>query len=163
MTHKPPLRALVILLLLLAIAGCSSQPKPTEIEADFTAFDLEGNPVKLSDYLGKIVVLNFWAIWCGPCLMEMPDLEAVYQEYSDREVVVLAVNVSESASDIVTFSQEYDLTFPMLRDSDLTVVKKYGVRSLPTTFFIDREGQVRVSRVGAMNKAYITQQIDRLL
>ena len=163
MTHKTPLRALTILCVLLTIVGCNSQSRPTELEADFTAFDLEGNPVKLSDHLGNIVVLNFWAIWCSPCRLEMPALEAIYQEYRDRKVVMLAVNVSESATDIATFAQQNHLTFLMLRDTNLDVVKKYGIRSLPTTFFIDREGQVRMSRVGAMNKAFVAQQIDLLL
>lgn len=163
MTHNTPLRAFAILCVLLALVGCNSQSSPTELEADFTAFDLEGNPVKLSDHLGNIVVLNFWAIWCAPCRMEMPALEAIYQEYRDRQVVILAVNVSESAADIAAFAQENRLTFLMLRDANRDVVKKYGIRSLPTTFFIDREGQVRMSRIGAMTKAFVAQQIDLLL
>ena len=163
MTHKTPLRALTILCVLLAIVGCNSQSRPTELEADFTALDLEGNPVKLSDHLGNIVVLNFWAIWCAPCRMEMPDLEAIHQEYSGRKVVILAVNVSESATDIAAFAQQNHLTFLMLRDTNLDIAKKYAVRVLPTTFFVDREGQIRMSRVGAMDKAFVAQQIDLLL
>lgn len=163
MTHKTPLRAFAILCVLLAIVGCNSQSKPAELEADFTAVDLEGTPVQLSDHLGNIVVLNFWAIWCAPCRMEMPDLETIYQEYRDRQVVILAVNVSESAADITAFAQQNHLTFLMLRDANLDVAKKFGIRSLPTTFFIDREGQVRMSRVGAMTKAFVAQQIDLLL
>jgi len=163
MIRKLPLHALVTTLLLLAIVGCNSQPRPTELESDFTALDLEGSPVKLSDHLGKIVVLNFWAIWCLPCRIEMPALEAVYQEYGDREVIILAVNVSESASDIIAFGKEYGLTFPMVRDPELQAAQKYGIRSLPTTFFIDREGQVRASRVGTVNRAFVRQQIELLL
>jgi len=163
MTHKTLLRALTILCVLLAVVGCNSQSRPTELKADFTAFDLEGNPVKLSDHLGNIVVLNFWAIWCAPCRSEMPALETIYQEYRDRQVVILAVNVSESATDIAAFAQQNHLTFLMLRDANRDVVKKYGIRSLPTTFFIDREGQVRMSRVGAMSKTFVAQQIDLLL
>jgi len=163
MTHKTLLRALTILCVLLAVVGCNSQSRPTELKADFTAFDLEGNPVKLSDHLGNIVVLNFWAIWCAPCRSEMPALETIYQEYRERQVVILAVNVSESATDIAAFAQQNHLTFLMLRDANRDVVKKYGIRSLPTTFFIDREGQVRMSRVGAMSKTFVAQQIDLLL
>ena len=163
MIHKLPLRVLVTTLLVLAIVGCNSHPSPTELESDFTALDLEGNPIKLSDHLGKIVVLNFWAVWCQPCRIEMPALEAVYQEYLDRAVIILAVNVSESASDIISFRKEYGLTFPMVRDSELQAAQKYGIRSLPTTFFIDREGQVRASRVGTVNRAFVRQQIDLLL
>ena len=165
MKHKLILRALEVTIVLLTIIGCTSKPQstPTPLPiADFAAHDLNGNPVKLSDYLGKIVVLNFWATWCPPCRAEMPGLEAFYQEYRDQGVVVLAVNVSDSAADIIAFAREYGLTFPILRDSQREGIRTYKVQALPTTFFLDRQGQVRHRQVGAMSKDAFAQLLERL-
>jgi thiol-disulfide isomerase/thioredoxin len=161
----------MILILSLTI-GCSSGPQTKEVEKDFAAYDLDGNQVRLSDYRGKIVVLNFWALWCGPCLLEMPHLDAIQREYHDRDVVVLAVNVSESASDITAYAQEYNLSFPILRDTELEAARTYGIRSLPTTFFIDREGLIHCydeggrehcAHVGARSEGFFADHIESIL
>ena len=163
MTRRLPLQALTMSLILLAIVSCSSDPQPTEFEKDFSAYDLDDNLVRLSDYQGKIVVLNFWATWCAPCRWEMPALEQLYNEYRDRDVVLLSINVSESASEITAFAQEWGLTFPILRDTELEGAKTFGIRSLPTTFLIDRKGKVRMGKVGMIDVTSITQQIEDLL
>ena len=158
MTHKTALRTFATMLILAAVIGCSSQSQPSEFQSidDFTV-------EKLNEYRGQVVVLNFWAKWCKPCRVEMPDLEAVYQEYREQGVVVLAVNVSESSPDIADFAEELGLTFPILRDSKQEAMREYNVKILPTTCFIDREGRVRHSRVGAMTKSVMTKQIESLL
>ena len=163
MTRRLPLQALTMCLIVLAIVSCSSNPQPTEFEKDFGAYDLDDNLVRLSDYEGKIVVLNFWATWCAPCRWEMPALEQLYNEYRDRDVVLLSINVSESASEIAAFAQEWSLTFPILRDTELEAAKTFGIRSLPTTFLIDRTGKVRMGKVGMIDVTSITQQIEDLL
>lgn len=158
MTHKIALRTFATTLILVAIVGCSSQGQPSDLEPidDFTV-------ERLNEYRGQVVVLNFWAIWCGPCRVEMPDLEAVYQEYQEQGVVVLAVNVSESSADIADYAKELGLTFPILRDSKQEAMREYNVKILPTTYFIDRKGRIRHSRVGTMTKSVMTKQIESLL
>jgi thiol-disulfide isomerase/thioredoxin len=146
------------MLILVAVIGCTSQGQPSDVPSidDFTA-------QRLDEYRGQVVVLNFWAVWCKPCRVEMPDLEAVYQEYREQGAVVLAVNVSESSADIADFAEELGLTFPIFRDSKQEAMREYNVKILPTTFFIDRKGLVRHSRVGTMTKSVMTKQIEALL
>ena len=149
---------LLIMLLVLAVllGGCAAQEvqttEPQEAETteaarvkapDFTVYDANGNEVKLSDYLGKPVVLNFWASWCGPCKMEMPDFEEKYQELGE-DVQFLMINLTdgtgetlESASSFIA-SQGY--TFPVFYDTSSIAAATYGISSIPTTFFIDAEG-----------------------
>jgi thiol-disulfide isomerase/thioredoxin len=165
MNHPLELRTFVTLLVLatVVLAGCKSQtppaPESTAVPTAVGTFTSE----TLEQYSGKIVVLNFWAIWCGPCRSEMPDLEAVYQEYRDSGVVVVGVNVTESSEDILAYAQKLNLTFPLLRDAEAEGTSTYSVRALPTTFFIDREGQVRHRQLGAMKKLFITEKVDSLL
>ena len=165
MNHRLALRTFVTMLLLAAVmlVGCKSQSapapentaRPTTVET-FTAETLE-------QYGGKIVVLNFWAIWCGPCRSEMPDLEAVYQQYRDHGVVVVGVNVTESSADILAFAQKLNLTFPLLRDAEAEGATAYSIRALPTTLFIDREGQVQHRQLGSMKKDFIVAKVESLL
>jgi thiol-disulfide isomerase/thioredoxin len=118
---------------------------------------------KLNQYRGKIVLLNFWAIWCKYCIQEMPDLEAVYRQYRDQGVVVLAVNVTEDEAAILDYAKKSGLTFPMLRDTDQLASKAYKVQAFPTTVFMDRQGKVRYTQIGAMKKSFMVQQIEALL
>lgn len=111
---------------------------------DFTLTNLDGTAVTLSDHLGQPIVINFWASWCAPCRIEMPELQTLHDQYATDGLVILAVNQAETA-DVAAgfFFDEMGLTFtnPLL-DTDLSVTNKYGVRNLPTTFFIDANGKV---------------------
>ena len=160
---KRMLISLLVLGLLLPTVACRSAETKGSAATDFAAVDLQGNVVKLSDYFGSIVVLNFWAIWCGPCRSEIPDLEEFYRENKDKGVIVLGVNLSESAEEVQAFIDQNELTMPMIRDEELNGAKAYGIKSIPSTYFIDREGRVRATRVGAMNKAFIEEQVEPLL
>jgi len=145
--------------------GCGSQPDPTPAQSDQSqpASIGEFSSEKLDEYLGSVVVVNFWAIWCLPCRIEVPALEAAHRRYRDQGVIVLAVNVSESSSDILSFAQKQGLTLTLLRDSQQRAMKTYDVSMLPTTLFIDRQGQIRLRQVGAMSQAFVEQQIESLL
>jgi thiol-disulfide isomerase/thioredoxin len=168
MIHKSLLLALVMAVIMSTVLGCSSKT-PTATTAtkkpgfDFTVEDLDGRTVRVSDYLGKTVLVNFWAIWCGPCRSEMPDLNAVYRQYRDRGVVVLAVNVTEDSSAIKSFAQQQGLALPMLRDVGNVVGRALRIDALPTTFFIDREGQLRRKTIGAMRREFMVEQVEALL
>jgi thiol-disulfide isomerase/thioredoxin len=124
---------------------------------------LSGEEVNLSDYLGKIVVLNFWATWCGPCREEMPLFEQAQQQYGSDDLVVLAVNVREGASSVRSFVERFALTYPILLDERGSVARRYRVRSFPTTYFIGRDGTVEGRRVGAYTQRILFGRIDQLL
>lgn len=111
---------------------------------DFTLTNLDGTAVTLSDHLGQPIVINFWASWCGPCRIEMPELQTLHDQYAADGLVILAVNQAETADTAAGFFfDEMGLTFanPLL-DSETAVANEYGARNLPTTFFIDANGQV---------------------
>ena len=130
---------------------------------DFTVYEEEGNAVKLSDFEGKPVVLNFWASWCGPCKSEMPDFEEAYGEYGE-EIQFLMVNMTdgyhetiESAKKLITDS---GYTFPVYYDTDLEAAKAYSVYSIPVTYFIDKDGYMTAYAQGALDKATLQKGID---
>jgi len=108
----------------------------------FTLKDLKGKQVKLEDNRGKIVFLNFWATWCPPCRKEMPSMEKLHTKFKDRDFTMLAVDLREETKKVRVFQEKFKLNFPILLDSDGRVGLRYGVRSIPTTYLIDREGYV---------------------
>lgn len=111
---------------------------------NFQLRDLDGNMVELSQFRGKVVLLNFWATWCGPCREEMPSMEQLYRNVPRKDFEILAVSTDPQGV-VVTrpFQQEMGLTFPILHDPDMRVGLSYGARSLPMSFMIDRHGIVR--------------------
>ncbi|MBU0492502.1 MAG: TlpA family protein disulfide reductase [Chloroflexi bacterium] len=147
-----------------AIVPAPSAGAEPEMAPDFALQDLAGKTVHLSDYRGQAVVLNTWATWCGPCRAEMPDLEKLSVTYADRGLVVLAVNVGESQEQVAAFIQEQGYTLPVLLDTTAEAVAyPYRVRGIPTTFFIDREGRIVDTRVGAMSLAEMEQRAAAIL
>ena len=132
---------------------------------DFTVYDLEGNPVHLLSYLGKPIVLNFWASWCGPCKMEMPDFQKAFEEL-DGNVQFLMVNMTDGSRETVetaiSFIESQGYTFPVLFDSDMDAAITYNAYSLPTTYFISAEGQVIARASGAISAELLQQGIDMI-
>ena len=117
---------------------------------NFQLRDLNGRLVTLSDLRGKVVLLNFWATWCGPCRVEMPAMEQLYQMFQRKDFEILAVSTDAQGVAITRpFQQEHHLTFPILHDADYRVGLTYGARSLPMTFLVDRQGVVRHQVFGA--------------
>ena len=122
----------------------SSGSVPTEENSNpapnFTVYDLNGTPVQLSDYLGKPTVLNFWASWCGPCQMEMPDFQEKYQELG-QEVNFLMVNVGDNSLEATKkYAADNGFTFPVYFDYTEEAMYTYGATSIPKTFFFDANG-----------------------
>ena len=142
------------------VADATEATQPETIPApDFTALDWDGNEVNFSDYAGKPVVLNFWAHWCGPCQMEMPEFNAKYEEL-EGEVTFLMVHVGadmDAGKEKVT---EGGYTFPVVFDKDSQAAAFYGVSAFPTSFFIDKEGNLQAYYVGAMDGDLLQQGID---
>ncbi|MBU3088223.1 TlpA family protein disulfide reductase [Clostridium gasigenes] len=137
----------------------NSQTTTKEKAIDFKLKDLNGKDVSLNDFKGKNVLLNFWATWCPPCKAEMPDIEKLYQENKNSDLVILAVNLGEDKQTVKSFIEKNKYTFDILLDSDQDVAIKYNIVSIPTSFFIDKEGNIVSKKIGAMTleemKSYI--------
>jgi len=126
----------------------------TLIAPDFAVPALEGNIQHLSGFRGNIVLLNFWATWCPPCRAEMPSMETLYQAYKDQGLVILAVSSDvQGAAVVQPFMERYRLSFPALLDPRGRVGGMYGVRSIPTSYLLDRQGRVVSREIGARNWA----------
>ena len=173
------MKKLLILMLVFALllSGCaaggaavtepiSTEPASTEapqvVAPDFTVYDADGNEVKLSDYLGKPVVLNFWASWCGPCKMEMPDFNEKHQQLGG-DVQFLMINLTDGTTETVegasAFIASQGYTFPVFYDTTSMAAAVYGISAIPAPFFIDAEGHAIAQATGAISGATLQQGI----
>ena len=137
-----------------------------KIEApDFIVYDAQGNEVRLSDYFGKPIVLNFWASWCGPCQSEMPDFHEKYLQLGE-DIHFLMVNMTDGSRETIesaaAFISENEYTFPVLYDTQSSAALTYGAYSLPTTFFIDAEGYAVAQATGAIDADTLQRGIDMI-
>ena len=128
---------------------------------DFTVKDFDGNDVKLSDYFGKPIVLNFWAYWCGPCQMEMPEFNARHEELGD-DVVFLMVHADPDTTQGKSLVVANGYDFPVVYDEEGQAAAAYGITAFPTTFFIDAQGNMQAYYVGAMNAELLQMGIDTI-
>lgn len=122
---------------------------------------LDGQPFALSDLRGTPVVLNFWATWCPPCRAELPELQAASERLAGQ-VAIVGVNQAEAPGDVRSFVDRLGLTFSMPLDENGIASRTYGVRSLPTTFFIDRQGVIRQVQVGPVTEATLAQLLKTI-
>ena len=151
----------------LATETTSSETASTATPApDFTVYGIDGNAHKLSDFRGKPVILNFWASWCGPCQMEMPDIESAWQEYGE-EIHFLIVDLTDGSQETVekasAYINENGYTFPVYFDTAMEGAYAYGVTGIPVTYFIDAEGNFVAYYQSAMSAEILQQGIDMLL
>lgn len=116
---------------------------------DFTLKDVDGKTHRLSDYRGKVVMINFWATWCPPCRFELPSMQRAYEKLKEQGVEFLAVNLGEDADTIFTFTADYPVTFPLLMDIDSSVSDKYPVVGLPTSYFVAPDGRLVSRAIGS--------------
>ena len=114
----------------------SANALPVEIRL----MDLNGRPVRISDYRGRIVFLNFWTTWCFDCRIEMPAMEKLHQQFKNKDFAMVAINLQESISPVKQFFKDYKLTFTALLDSDGEVGAHFRITAIPTTFILDKEG-----------------------
>jgi len=144
----------------------SEQTQSEQIKApDFTVYDIQGNEVHLSNYFGKPIVLNFWASWCGPCQMEMPDFQEKFLELG-KDIHFLMINMTDGSRETVesasTFIVEKQYTFPVFFDTQSDAAITYGAYSLPTTFFIDADSNVIAQATGAISGDTLQKGIDMI-
>jgi thiol-disulfide isomerase/thioredoxin len=124
---------------------------------EFALNDLDGDTVALSQFIGRPILINFWATWCGPCRIEMPELQSVFEEYGDSEdFLILALDQDESAEDVSAYFEELGLTFQPLLDEGNKTAKNYGLQgTLPASVFINPDGEITVIHRGVMTRGQI--------
>ena len=147
-------------------AGAIPAPRQDFLAPDFTLKTPEGETFALSGLRGQAVLVNLWATWCPPCRAEMPAIQKLYDEYKDQDFVVFAINMTykDDFSAIAPFVQENKLSFPILLDETGEVARKYELRSLPSSFFIDQNGVIQEVVIGGpMAEALLRTRIESLL
>ncbi|KGX92206.1 thiol-disulfide oxidoreductase [Pontibacillus halophilus JSM 076056 = DSM 19796] len=130
---------------------------------ELAGLNTEQETIKLSDYEGQGVMLNFWATYCPPCKEEMPYMEEVYPEYKEKGVEILAVSVDRSELIVNQFMDKYDLSFPILHDKSEQVLTTYGIQPLPTTLFISPDGTVQRKVMGGLDIDRIKMYLDEIV
>jgi cytochrome c biogenesis protein CcmG/thiol:disulfide interchange protein DsbE len=130
---------------------------------DFRLDDLDERSVRLADFRGQVVLINFWATWCMPCRTEMPEIESAYRAHRERGFAVLAIDMQEHAGLVRPFMAELGLTFPALLDLDGSVSRAYRARALPASFLVDRQGTIRYVKVGPLTAGALEEQLRKLL
>lgn len=132
---------------------------------NFTLKDVHGGDVKLADYKGKVVLLNFWATWCGPCKLEIPEFVEAYARYRDKGFVILGVLSEDDPSpqDLKTFMADFKMNYPVFREHQQLAEANGELFALPTSFLIDRNGTICSKHMGAMSKEVLDREIKGLL
>lgn len=126
---------------------------------DFTLMDLDNQQIALSDFRGRPLLINFWATWCAPCRLEMPEIQRAFENYQDQGLMVLAVNQQETAPMVRSFFNELGLTFTPLLDSEGDVGRAYGAVGLPSTFFVNSSGEVTAIHRGILTEGQIADYL----
>lgn len=141
-------------------AALTAKPAP-----DFTLEALDGSQVSLSQYRGQVVLVNFWATWCPPCVREMPSLVRVYDQYKDQGFVILGINTTyqDDRTKAAQFALDNGVRFPVLLETDPEVTAGYGSRLMPTSYLIDRNGKIVYTRVGQVDEQNLSERVAALL
>lgn len=131
------------------LMGCGKADDSQTKAALFTLVNIQnGGQINLTDYRGQVVYLDFWASWCKPCIRSFPKLDELHRKYSKQGFTVLAVNLDQNKALALDFLKANPVSYPNVYDEGAKIAKKYGVNSMPTSFFIDRKGEIRLSHQG---------------
>jgi peroxiredoxin len=155
----------LIIIFFAALSGCEKAPRPPEGTApEFVLKDTGGKSVRLSDYRGKVVLLEFWATWCPPCKLAIPDLNELHERYKGKDFALLSISVDDSLDTLKPFVEEYGIKFPVLVN-DAEVERLYGIINIPATLIIDKEGNIAGKHLGYVpgTKEMLTKEIEELL
>jgi peroxiredoxin len=122
-----------------------------------------GNPVSLSQFSGQVMLVNNWAIWCPPCKAEMPVLQTYYDDHKERGFTIIAIEAGEPVADVQAFTKQYGLTFPVWPDPSTKALVAFRNSSLPSSYVIDRSGQVRYTWTGAISRDMLEKYVTPLM
>jgi peroxiredoxin len=145
------------------VGGSGPAPRAGSPAPDFELADLDGGKVKLSDFRGRPVWINFWATWCPPCRAEIPDVEAAYQERKGQGLALLSVSIGEDAETVRQFVGTYGMTSTVLLDPDNIAASLYRINGIPTHLFVDKDGVIRELVVGGLNKGTVAGRLDAIM
>jgi len=175
---EPALFALIFVFILVGFTGCTTSSSNSnnttsnqatsdrQVAPDFSWKDTNGNVVKLSDLKGSVVLLDFWATWCGPCRMTIPHVEAIYEKYQGKNVKVIGINLDQGdISKVQQFIQQNGMKYLVVTDPNGKVSSLYGVDSIPRFFIIDKNGRIAKMIIGydPNMEDTISKEIDKLL
>lgn len=139
-------------------------PAPVNFPApELTLNRLDGQAESLSEYRGQVVLVNNWATWCPPCKAEMPDLQAYYAAHKDEGFTIVAISAADAESDVRTFAQQYQLSFPIWLDPQNLALAAFRNQSLPNSYVVDREGVVRLAWTGGITRDILEEYLAPLL
>ncbi len=160
------------IVLIVVVAFLFTQGAPTQAVSlaqvgkafgNFSLKDIQGQSVQMSDYAGKVVLVNAWATWCPPCKAEMPDLNAYYQAHQQDNFVILAINAGDPASAAADFVAQKGLTFPVLLDPNTALLNGLGINSYPTSILVGMDGMVKAIHVGMFTPQSLEEEITPYL
>ncbi len=143
-----------------------AENKPAEVDfpaPDLHLHDLAGQPVSLTDYRGQVVLVNNWATWCPPCRQEMPILEAYFRDHNHQDFTIVAIDAGDPADTVSTFVSQYQMSFPVWLDPSSSALNSFRNNYLPSSYLINRDGQVVKVWSGAVTRAALEQNITPLL
>ena len=147
-----------------ATANMAAAPRTVDFLApNIKLTDLQGKPAAFSDYKGQVILYNAWATWCPPCQEEMPALEAFYQVHKQAGFVVIAIEDGQPVPEVEAYVKSHGLTFPVWPDTDWIATYTFGVKNLPTSYVIDRNGHARLMWVGPITRELLEQYVSPLL
>jgi thiol-disulfide isomerase/thioredoxin len=152
-----------LLALLLAACGAPPEARMGGVAPDFTLQTVDGAPVRLSDLKGKPVWINFWATWCVPCREEMPAMQELYDQYHDRGLAILAVNMEEDAPTVRRWIDSGGYGFTFVLDADGQQTKRYNVTAAPTSYFVGPDGVIHDLKLGQISRNEMVAKLDKLL
>jgi thiol-disulfide isomerase/thioredoxin len=157
--------ATAVIAALFLLGGCTEKSAKSDAAADFTLQDMNGKNVHLADYRGKVVLIDFWATWCPPCVAAIPSIEKMHKTYKDRGLVVLAISMDNGDWDAVkSFLKFYGVTYTVLKGSDDNDIQaKYAVRTIPMTVLLDKDGNISKRFFGFGDEESLEKAIKSVL
>ncbi|MDX1765171.1 MAG: TlpA disulfide reductase family protein [bacterium] len=162
----------LVLALLLVVSACQTKPESKGSQKSQTAGkapsflldDLDGRPVRSESFAGKVMIVNFWASWCGPCRLEIPHLIALYDAYRDQGVVVIGIAIDPAGPEVLkSFAEEMEVNYPMLVGDEKVFNEFGGLFGLPTTFVVDQSGVIQNKFVGLVDPSLFEDEVLALL
>lgn len=150
---------LVIVLVVVGVLAWAFFSGGQSAAMDFEGTSIDGETVRLSDYRGQVVMLNFWATWCPPCRAEMPAIQAAYMRHQNDGFVVLAINNRETVAQILPFVTSYGLDFPIVLDTSARIQQAFAVNAFPTSIFVNGNGEAYATHTGAVTPEQLEEYI----